>query len=125
MVIRGIRGAITIEENTESQIVEATEKLIREIISKNDIEADNVASVFISATDDINAAFPAKALRLIEGWTYVPVTCMREIPVANSLEKCIRVMLHINTDKSQADIHHIYLEKAIRLRPDLSGGKNS
>lgn len=123
MVIRGIRGAITIEENTESQIVDATEKLIREMILKNDIKADDVASVFISATDDINAAFPAKALRLIEGWTYVPVTCMREIPVANSLEKCIRVMLHLNTDKSQADIHHIYLERAIRLRPDLSGGK--
>lgn len=119
-MIRGIRGAITIKENTESDIVKATEKLIRELIVKNDIEADNVASVFISATEDIDAAFPAKALRLIEGWTYVPVTCMREIPVANSLEKCIRVMLHINTEKKQADIHHVYLEKAISLRPDLN-----
>lgn len=118
-MLRGVRGAITIEENTEAAIVEATKGMMDELISSNRIEADKVASVFISVTEEIDAAFPAKALRLLEGWTYVPVMCMREIPVVSSLEKCIRVMVHVNTDKKQEDIHHVYLEKAIVLRPDL------
>lgn len=119
-MIRGIRGAITVEENEESSIVKATERLMRELISLNEIEADDVASVFVSATEDIDAAFPAKALRLIEGWKYVPVTCMREISVQNSLKKCIRVMAHVNTTKSQREIKHVYLERAAQLRPDLN-----
>lgn len=118
-MFRGVRGAITIEENNEAEIVQATKRLMQEVISSNNIQPEDVASVLISATEDIDAVFPARALRLIEGWTYVPVMCMREIPVADSLKKCIRVMLHINTDKSQQEIHHIYLEKAVVLRPDL------
>lgn len=118
-MIRGIRGAITIKENKESEIVAATERLMLELISKNEIEASGVASVFISVTDDITDAFPAKALRQISGWTYVPVMCMREISVNSSLKKCIRVMVHANTTKSQTEIHHVYLEGAVVLRPDL------
>ncbi|MGG0716699.1 chorismate mutase [Robertmurraya massiliosenegalensis] len=118
-MIRGVRGATTIEENVEQEIVTSTETLIREMIAVNEIEAENVASVFISVTDEIDGTFPAKALRSIEGWTYVPVMCMREIPVKNALKSCIRVMIHINTEKSQTEIKHIYLEKAISLRPDL------
>lgn len=118
-MFRGVRGAITIEENNEAEIVQATKRLMQEVISSNNIQPEDVASVLISATEDIDAVFPARALRLIEGWTFVPVMCMREIPVADSLKKCIRVMLHINTDKSQQEIHHIYLEKAVVLRPDL------
>ncbi|TKC19714.1 chorismate mutase [Robertmurraya kyonggiensis] len=119
-MLRGVRGAITIEENTESVIVEATKRMMDELISLNELEADKVASVFISVTEEIDAAFPAKALRLLDGWTYVPVMCMREIPVVGSLENCIRVMVHVNTDKNQEDIHHVYLEKAMVLRPDLN-----
>ncbi|MDF1507727.1 chorismate mutase [Robertmurraya sp. DFI.2.37] len=118
-MIRGVRGATTIEDNVEQEIVSATEKLIREMIVQNEIVAEAVASVFISVTEEINGAFPAKALRRITGWTYVPVMCMREIPVENSLKNCIRIMIHINTEKSQREIHHVYLEKAISLRPDL------
>lgn len=119
-MIRGVRGAITIEEDKEQEILDATERLLREMIKQNDIEPDKVASVFISATEDIVSAFPARALRKIEGWTYVPVMCMREIPVVSSLKKCIRIMLHLNTDKSQQEIKHVYLEKATVLRPDLN-----
>jgi len=118
-LIRGVRGAITVERNEPSQIIEATEKLLREMVIKNNIHPEKVASVFISATHDINSAFPAKALRRLEGWTYVPVTCMQEMAVPGSLEKCIRIMLHIETNRSQKDICHIYLEKAKNLRPDL------
>lgn len=119
-MLRGLRGAITVEENEEQQIVEATEKVMRELITINAIEAEKVASVFISVTADIDAAFPAKALRQLEGWTYVPVMCMREIQVENSLEKCVRVMIHLNTEKAQKEMKHVYLEKAIVLRPDLN-----
>lgn len=118
-MLRGLRGAVTIEKNEEQHIVDATERVMRELIVKNNIDAEKVASVFISVTEDIDAAFPAKALRLLEGWTYVPVMCMREIPVQNSLKMCIRVMIHLNTNIPQEEMEHVYLEKAVSLRPDL------
>ncbi|WP_445492204.1 chorismate mutase [Niallia sp. 03133] len=118
-MIRGVRGAITVEQNEEQTILQATEQLVKEMIILNDIQAENVASAFVSVTDDITAAFPAKVIRLQEGWSYVPVMCMKEMDVPFSLEKCIRVMFHVNTDVSQKEIKHVYLEKAIQLRPDL------
>ncbi|MDQ0218984.1 chorismate mutase [Peribacillus cavernae] len=118
-MIRGIRGATTVEKNDERAIIDATEKLLSVMIAENEIDPDKVASVFISVTDDLSSAFPAKALRKFEGWMYVPVMCMKEIPVPSSLKFCIRIMLHLNTDTAQQDIQHAYLEKAIALRPDL------
>jgi chorismate mutase len=118
-VFRGVRGAITIQENTEKDILQATDRVLRKIIQDNALLPEQVASVFISVTDDITAAFPARALRSIEGWNYVPVTCMKEITVDSALKKCIRIMMHINTDKSQQEIVHVYLEGAVSLRPDL------
>lgn len=118
-MIRGVRGATTVINNDESEILTATETLIKEMISKNAVNPDNVASIFISVTDEITAVFPAKALRKFEGWSFVPVMCMKEIPVQDSLKSCIRIMMHINTTKSQEEIHHVYLENAIQLRPDL------
>lgn len=118
-MIRGVRGAVTVEKNSESEILEATEMLIRQMIQENKINSEDVASVFISVTEELTAAFPAKAMRSIEGWTYVPVMCMREIPVEGSLRNCIRVMMHVNIDVPQQNICHIYLREAIQLRPDL------
>lgn len=118
-MIRGIRGAITVSQNKEPEIVAAAEKLIREAIKANNISPDEVASVFISATDDVTAAFPAKALRNIEGWKYVPVMCMKELSVPSSLEMCIRIMIHVNTVLAQSEINHVYLDGAKELRPDL------
>src|SRR5579875_3535103 len=118
-MIRGVRGATTVSSNTEEAIIAAAEELLAKMIEVNDIQPDSVASVFISTTEDLNAAFPAKALRKFDGWTYVPVMCMREIPVPGSLKSCIRVMLHVNTNLSQEEIIHVYLNDAIVLRPDL------
>ncbi|GIN38183.1 chorismate mutase [Heyndrickxia oleronia] len=118
-MIRGVRGATTVTQNDENEIVNSTEELIKELIEQNAIEAANVASVFISVTADINAEFPAKALRRFSSWKYVPVMCMKEINVKGSLPLCIRVMIHVNTDKAQQDIIHIYLKDAVTLRPDL------
>ncbi|MCK1991315.1 chorismate mutase [Peribacillus muralis] len=119
-MIRGIRGATTVEQDTETEVIAAAEKLMAEIIQVNEIDPDMVASVFFSATDEIRSVFPAKALRKFDGWTYVPVTCMKEIPVSNSLPFCIRVMIHVNTTKTQQEIKHVYQAGAIALRPDLA-----
>jgi len=118
-MIRGVRGAITIRENSEEEIVASTKRLLVEMIKCNQISPESVASVFISVTDDVTAAFPAKAMRLLEGWTYVPVMCMKEMSVPTGLNLCIRVMMHVDTDVRQENIEHIYLEDAIQLRPDL------
>ncbi len=116
---RGIRGATTVTQNEETMILDNTRLLFEEMIAENHIEPESVSHVFISVTADINACFPAKSIRDIDGWTHVPVMCMKEIDVPGSLEKCIRIMLVANTDKAQKDIQHIFHNEAIQLRPDL------
>lgn len=118
-MFRGVRGATTVDGNTEDAIISATEELLKQMIESNNILPDQVASVLISTTDDVNAVFPAKALRKFADWTYVPVMCMREIPVPNSLQKCVRIMMHVNTTTDQEEIVHVYLKEAMVLRPDL------
>lgn len=118
-MIRGIRGATTVKKNTEKEMIDCTEVLLKEMIRQNDLQPEEVCSVFISVTNDINAAFPAKALRKLSGWEYVPVMCMNEIPVPGSLTQCIRVMMHVNTKVAQQEVRHVYLEEAVKLRPDL------
>lgn len=122
-MIRGVRGATTVGENSEEEILSATEELVAKMIEENHILPDSVASVFISTTEDISATFPAKVLRKFEGWTYVPVMCMREMHVPNSLKLCIRIMIHMNSGKSQEEIFHVYLRGAKVLRPDLENEK--
>jgi chorismate mutase len=118
-VIRGVRGATTVENNNETEIIDSTEELLEKIIINNEIKPECVASIFISVTEDITADFPAKAVRRFEGWSFVPVMCMREVPVPNALKLCIRIMIHLNTTKSQEEIQHVYLKGATILRPDL------
>ncbi|OMP65860.1 chorismate mutase [Domibacillus epiphyticus] len=118
-MVRGIRGAVTVEQNNSAEMVQATERLIAEMIEKNNIDPETVCSAFISATDDLDAMFPARALRELKGWEYVPVMCMQELAINGGLEKCIRIMMHVNTDKAQKDIQHVYLDGAVVLRPDL------
>lgn len=119
-MIRGIRGATTITEDSSIQILEETEKLVLAMARENNIQPDDVASVVVSTTKDIVSAFPAKAVRSIPEWTYVPVMCTHEMDVPGAMALCIRVLMHVNTDKTQRDIHHIYLNEAMKLRPDLA-----
>lgn len=119
-MIRGIRGATTVSDNDEALMLNATEELLHEMIRENNINPEDVAQVIMTVTEDLTATFPAKALRTLNGWMYVPVMCMTEIPVPNSLEKCIRVMMTVQTDVKQEHIHHVYLGEAVKLRPDLS-----
>lgn len=119
-MIRGIRGATTVEENTETEIYRATRELLDQIISANNLQAEDVSSVFATLTEDLNAAFPAMAIRTIPGWELVPTLCAREIPVPDSVEMCIRVLIHTATERSQNEIKHVYLRRAAGLRPDLA-----
>ncbi|WP_017728028.1 chorismate mutase [Halalkalibacterium ligniniphilum] len=124
-MIRGVRGATTVYENNEAEILDATEELVRVMCEANNIEPADVAQVLITVTEDLPSTFPAKALRRIEGWTFVPVMCALEIPVPNSLPRCIRVMMTVNTALQQEDVQHIYLHDAVKLRPDLKLTKDS
>lgn len=116
---RGIRGATTVKNNEEKDIINNTKRLIESMVDKNDIKMESISHIFISATKDLNATFPAKALRGIPGSTYVPVMCMREIDVPGSLSKCIRVMMVVNTNKKQTEMQHVFHNDAIKLRPEL------
>lgn len=118
-MIRGFRGATTVTKNDATEILRETKKLIVEMVRANNIKAESISHVFFSVTDDLNDAFPAKAAREMDGWRHVPVMCMREIDVPGSLPKCIRVMLVAKTSLDQDEVRHIFLNDAIKLRPDL------
>ncbi|RKN84572.1 chorismate mutase [Paenibacillus ginsengarvi] len=124
MYVRGVRGAITVERNEEAEILYATAELLGQIVAENAIKPEDIASVLVTVTQDLNAAFPAKVIREMQGWELVPLMCALEIPVPGGLEKCIRLMVTVNTDKSQKEIRHVYLNNAIKLRPDLSKAAN-
>ncbi len=117
MSLRGIRGAITVKKNTKAEILSATKELLEQLIAANGIRPAEIASALFSTTEDLDAEFPAVAARGL-GWTETPLLCMREIPVPGSLKHCIRVLIHLNTDKSQSDMNHVYLRDAVRLRSD-------
>jgi chorismate mutase len=118
MILRGIRGATTVEEDTPQAILEATEELVREIVASNSIDSEAVASALFTVTPDLRAEFPAAAARRM-GWTMVPLLNFTEIGVPGRLEKCIRVLVHVNTDRAQNEMVHVYLRRAVSLRPDL------
>lgn len=124
-MIRGIRGAITVAADKPEEILAETRRLVLEMAKENRVDPEDVASVIVSTTNDISSAFPAKAVRTIEDWTYVPVMCTHEMNVPGSMPLCIRVMMHVNTAIAQKEIKHIYLNDAIKLRPDLSESKKA
>jgi chorismate mutase len=119
MWCRGVRGATTVEANTREDILTATRQLLALMIRANDIAGDDVASAIFSLTRDLDAEFPALAARQL-GWLDVPLLCTYEVDVPGSLRKCVRVLLHWNTDKPQDQIRHVYIKDAVKLRPDLS-----
>ena len=116
MYCRGIRGATTVDHNNRAEILAATSELLQLMIHQNDLLVEDIASVIFTVTEDLDAVFPALAARQI-GWNGVALMCMREIPVPDSLGKCIRVLLHVNTTRSASDIQHVYLREAVSLRP--------
>ncbi|HEY9061782.1 MAG TPA: chorismate mutase [Pseudobacteroides sp.] len=118
-MVRALRGATTVKNNDSNEILEETKILLTDIVEKNNINEDDVISIIFSVTKDLNAAFPAVAARKM-GWTNVALFCTNEMDVPGSLSKCIRVLLHINTEKGNKDLIHVYLNGAKILRPDLA-----
>jgi len=106
-----------VEKNTAEAILAATSELLVLIVEANDLKVEDVASAIFTTTSDLTAAFPAKAAREM-GWRDVALLDAQEIPVPGSLERCIRVLIHWNTEESAAEIKHVYLKGAQALRPD-------
>lgn len=119
MYCRGIRGATTVERNDREEILAATTELLQLLIERNELQTEDIASAIFTMTEDLNAEFPALAARAI-GWTETALMCTREIPVPDSLGKCIRVLIHVNTERSASDIQHVYIRNAVNLRPSFS-----
>lgn len=120
MMVRGIRGATSVTENTREAILDATAELLDAIVEANKIERADVVSAFFTTTQDLNAEYPAVAARAA-GWTDVPLLCGHEMNVPGGLPRCLRLLIHVNSDRDLSEINHVYLREAVRLRPDLAG----
>jgi len=120
---RGIRGATTAAENTASSILEATIELLSRLTSANQIEIEDIAAIFFTATPDLDATFPARAARDL-GYVNVPLMCSQEIPVPQSPLRCIRVLMLVNTSKGIEEMVHVYLRGAASLRSDLNPARS-
>jgi chorismate mutase len=118
-VCRGIRGATTVAGNDAAAILDATEELLRRIIALNGVREEDVASAVFTATPDLDAAYPAVAARRL-GWTHTSLLCVQEMAVPGSLARCIRVLVHWNTNRPVHEIRHVYMREARQLRPDLA-----
>jgi len=116
---RGVRGATTVETDSRDEILTATRQLLALMIRRNGIESTDVGSTIFTVTKDLTAEFPALAARQL-GWIDVPLLCGYEVSVPGSLPRCIRILIHWNTPKSQPEIQHTYMREATILRPDLT-----
>ena len=114
---RGVRGATTVDRDTAEDILEATRELLQELIRRNDIRPEDVASAIFTTTPDLTAEFPALAARQL-GWHDVALMCGHEMNRPGALGRCIRVLIHLNTTRSAAEIEHVYIRDAVNLRPD-------
>lgn len=117
-MVRGIRGATTVENNDKREILDASAQMLEKIISENEINIDDIVSIIFTITPDLTKAFPAAAAREM-GIVNVPLLDMSEPEIDGALKKCIRILMHVNTDKNNSDMKHIYLKGAKVLRPDL------
>lgn len=123
MIVRGIRGAHCVEADDPELILAATRELLEEICRRNEIDDyDDICSAVFTTTADLTSTFPAEAARAM-GMGMVPLLCAREIPVPDSMPRCIRILFHVNTEKPQSEIQHVYLGEAKRLRPDMTSAQ--
>ncbi len=119
-VLRGVRGATTVDEDTVEQVRDRTQALIRTMLERNDVSLDDLVSIFFTVTEDVVSAFPATAAREL-GLEDVPLLGGREAAITGGLARCIRVLVHCYSTRTRAEISHVYLEGATVLRADLAG----
>lgn len=115
MITKGIRGAITVDDNTESALEQATIFLLKEICEQNNIKKENISHVIFTTTPDLNAQFPAKFARISFGWDNVAMLCFHELDVPNSLSMCLRVLIVLNCEQNFSP-RFVYLKGASNLR---------
>lgn len=118
MKIRALRGAITIPENSQKEIIQGTAELLKEMMARNGIGEKDIVSIIFTATEELNAEFPAAAAREL-GFKYVPLLCTRELAVPEGIPQCIRILMHFYTGKEPEELKHVYLRDAKHLRTDL------
>jgi chorismate mutase len=116
--VRAVRGATTIDEDTIEAVTDRVVALLGRILERNGLVEDDIISILFTATEDITSTFPATAARTM-GLGAVPLICARELAVVGSVPLCIRVMMHVTTERGRAEMHHVYLEGAQGLRDDL------
>jgi chorismate mutase len=119
VAVRAIRGAIQVDADQREAILEGTAELIAEVMSRNELTADDVISVLFTATPDLTAEFPALAARKT-GFHAVPLMCATEIPVPGAMPRVVRLMAHVETDRPRSQIQHVYLRGAVALRLDIA-----
>lgn len=117
--VRGIRGATTVSRNSAEAITEAVDELLDALETNNPLDPAEIVSVTFSATPDLDTIFPAAAARRRPGWEQVPLLDVQQMQVASSLDRCIRVLIHLNTALPQNALRPVYLRRAAQLRPDL------
>ena len=118
MSVRAVRGAIQVDEDERSQVLDATTELIRAVLERNGLTQEDLISVVFTATPDLTSEFPAYAARQL-GFVDVPLMCATEISVAGAMPRVVRLLAHVETELARADVHHVYLRGAAALRRDL------
>ncbi|MGH2687845.1 MAG: chorismate mutase [Actinomycetota bacterium] len=113
-----LRGAITLEENSRAQVQAQTQRLVKEMLARNEIGHEDIVSIVFTATEDVTAEFPATAARAL-GLGDVPLLCAKELSIAGGMGLCVRVLMHVYTERSRSELHHVYLDGARSLRDDL------
>ena len=116
--VRALRGATTVDADTREQVYERVQALLREMLARNGVDHEDIISILFTATDDIRSVFPAAAARAI-GLGDVPLLCARELSIEDGTPLCIRVLMHLSTERPRSELHHVYLEGAKGLRDDL------
>ncbi|MBI4260548.1 MAG: chorismate mutase [Actinobacteria bacterium] len=119
MGTRGIRGAITVSRDDREAILEATARLIDEVVARNEVDPEAIVSIVFTATEDLTAAFPAEAARL-RGLGDVPLLSAREMDVRGAVPRCVRLLMLVESDRPRSAIRHVYLDGARSLRDDLA-----
>ncbi|HYX45043.1 MAG TPA: chorismate mutase [Acidimicrobiales bacterium] len=120
LAVRALRGATTLEHDDESEMTERVQALVKAMMARNDLEHDDIVSMIFTATEDLVCAFPAAAARAA-GLGDVPLLCARELSVVGGTERCVRVLMHVTTQRARSELRHVYLEGAAGLRDDLPG----
>jgi chorismate mutase len=119
MRVRAVRGATQLDEDTREHMLERVAEMVLDVMTSNDLTVDDFISIFFTATEDLNAEFPAYAARRL-GFDDVPLMCARELEIEGSMPRVVRMMAHVETHLSRAEITHVYLHGAARLRRDLN-----